>query len=72
MTVHVDPDDEESRTTRELRKSGNSIVVSIPPTILREAGFVVGEEVEIAAPFKGGVIEIREPRSDEEVSEDES
>lgn len=59
MSIDIDSDAEESRATRKVRKSGNSVVVSLPRTLLREADFLVGDEVEVAASFDGGSIVIR-------------
>lgn len=59
MSIDIDTDAEESRATRKVRESGNSVVVSIPRTLLREADFLVGDDVEVAASFDGGSIVIR-------------
>jgi len=59
MPVEVDAEAQEAKATRRLRRSGNSVVVSIPPQLLRQAGFIEGDEVEVIAPFDGGSIELQ-------------
>ena len=59
MAVEFDEKTNEIRTTRPLRRSGNSVVVSIPPELLRHARMQVGDEVTVAADLDDGRIEIR-------------
>lgn len=59
MPVQVDTEKGEATAVRPLRKSGNSVVVSIPPELLHQAGFVVGDEVDVVAGFEGGEISLR-------------
>ena len=66
MPAKVDTDREVTWDTRPLRKSGNSVVVSIPPELLKTAGLERGDTVELSAPFEGGRITVKEPDSDEE------
>ncbi|QHS17959.1 hypothetical protein GWK26_12810 [haloarchaeon 3A1-DGR] len=63
MPVEVNPEENEARCQRELRKSGNSIVVSLPPQLLEQAGFELGDEVLVAAGFEGGEISIRQEKA---------
>jgi len=67
MPVDIDPEKDEASATRRLRKSGNSTVVSLPPELLRKAGFEEGDEIEVAAGFDGGEIELR--KSDDDADE---
>lgn len=69
MPVEFDSDEEEIRTRRPLRRSGNSVVVSLPPELLRAARFEVGDELIVAAGFGGGEIQLRHPSSDRQPSE---
>ncbi len=70
MPVDYDRDAGEARTDRTLRRSGNSVVVSLPPELLREAGFQQGDKVIVAAGFGGGEITLRAPESDERTTEE--
>lgn len=45
MSVEYDTDAGELRATRELRRSGNSVVLSFPPALLDEAGLELGDHV---------------------------
>jgi antitoxin component of MazEF toxin-antitoxin module len=42
--------------TRELFSSGNSTVLTIPPDILEEAGFELGDEVAFNVDDDGGIV----------------
>lgn len=59
MPVDYDTEEGEARAGRTLRRSGNSVVVSLPPELLHEAGFQQGDEVTVAAGFGGGEITLR-------------
>jgi len=59
MPVDYDREAGEARANRTLRQSGNSVVVSLPPELLHEAGLQQGDEVVVAAGFGGGEIELR-------------
>jgi len=67
--VDVDPDEEVMRATRKLRKSGGSIVVSIPPTMLQSVEFEEDDELLLEADWKGDEIRLR--KVEDEVDEDE-
>ncbi|WP_114578550.1 hypothetical protein [Saliphagus sp. LR7] len=71
MPVNVDPEADELYDERALRRSGDSVVVTLTPGILRNAGVSVGDEVRIATPFDGGVITI-EPVDDGDEGESEA
>lgn len=58
MPIDIDPEAEEMFDVRELRQSGDSVVLTLPPDILRKAGVSEGDEVRIATPFSGGEISI--------------
>ncbi|MCU4743439.1 hypothetical protein [Natronoglomus mannanivorans] len=58
MPIDIDPDAEEMFDVRELRKSGDSVVLTLTPDIIRKAEFSAGDEVKIATPFTGGEITI--------------
>lgn len=45
MSVELDGETGELRAERPIRESGNSLVVSLPPEMLRAAGFEPGETV---------------------------
>ena len=68
MAVEYDTETGEVRATRELRRSGNSVVVSIPPAILHEAGFQKGDGVVLVAGSDGGEIKLMAPDTDSELS----
>lgn len=57
--VEIDREDNTIRTVRQLRLSGNSIVVSIPKTIMQGAGLDTGDEVEVVGDMSAGEITIR-------------
>lgn len=61
MPVEVDTENEEFRIERGLRKSGNSVVVSLHPKLLEEADFELGDEVVVATGFNGGEITLKKP-----------
>ena len=49
MEVEVDDDRNTLRASTQLRRSGNSTVVTIPPIILGLAALQRGDEVELVA-----------------------
>lgn len=59
MQVEVDTARGEIRAVRTLRKSGNSISVSIPPELLQTAHMELGDDVELVASFDGNEITLR-------------
>lgn len=59
--VDVDPDAGEVSGVRKLRRSGDSLVISIPPEVLDMSGLEAGERYEVVAPFEGGEVTIRPP-----------
>jgi antitoxin component of MazEF toxin-antitoxin module len=68
MSVEFDPDSGEVTASRVIGRSGNSIVVRLPPQMLKTAGFGEGDDVELTAE-SGGRITIT---PDEEVNQEES
>lgn len=70
MLVEIDPDSQTARGERMLRESGNSVVLTIPPQILQQAGLSAGDEVEIVSELGSGVLTITELA--DEGSEDET
>jgi antitoxin component of MazEF toxin-antitoxin module len=59
MGVSVDYDREEVSATRSVFKSGGSHVVSIPPEILKEAGFGPDDDVDVVHRRGEDSVEIR-------------
>jgi len=61
MPERVDLDVEEgvARTRRTIGKSGNSLVVRIPPQILQAASLQEGDDVELVADMESGTITIK-------------
>lgn len=53
--VQVDTEANEISAKRMVRQSGNSMVVSIPPTLLSIAGIDEGEEMTVSSQTGGGV-----------------
>lgn len=41
---------------RRIRPSGNSLVISIPPKVLRGAGLAEGDDIEVVAKADGSII----------------
>ena len=66
MDVDVDTELQEMRAERTVQKSGNSTVVPLPPAILREAGFNLGDEVNVTASFDGQEIRIRKENHEDD------
>jgi len=60
MSVEIDPDSETARSKGRLRDSGNSVVVTIPPLILQQAGMESGDEVKLEAELGSGTITLTE------------
>lgn len=58
MPIDIDPDAEEMFDVRELRSSGDSVVLTLTPDIIRKAGVTAGDKVKIATPFSGEEITI--------------
>ncbi|QHS17958.1 AbrB/MazE/SpoVT family DNA-binding domain-containing protein [haloarchaeon 3A1-DGR] len=56
--VEVDADDGVVRAERTVRKSGNSIVVSIPTQVLEGAGLKEGDNVLLEADLDDGGIHL--------------
>lgn len=65
MPVKVDAEEGEISAVRTLRKSGNSVVVSVPPEVLEQAGMGRGDTVSIVAAFGGEEITVRKGDSDD-------
>lgn len=59
MSVQIDTENGEVREQRQLRKSGDSTVVSLPPEVLEHADVEQGDEVTVAVGFNSGTIELR-------------
>ena len=51
MSVEIDLEAMEARTERQLRQSGNSIVVTLPPQLLNEANLAEGDTVLLRTIF---------------------
>lgn len=66
MSVDVDTTKKELRAVRDLRRSGNSTVVSIPPEILRAASLQDGDAVDIVVSFDEQEINLRPSGSSRE------
>lgn len=59
--VEFDAEDRVAYTRRSIGKSGNSMVVRIPPQILEVADFELGDDVELIADMEAQTITIRHP-----------
>lgn len=68
MSVQIDSEKGEVREERTLRNSGDSVVVSIPPEVLDQAGLGEGDDVDVATAFGSSIIELRE-KSETEAEE---
>jgi len=51
MSLSVDTETEQLSEDRTLRKSGNSVVCSLPPELLEAVGMEQGDEVKVWARF---------------------
>jgi antitoxin component of MazEF toxin-antitoxin module len=56
--VSVDPEEGVVKGTRKLRKSGDSIVVTLPAQVVETAEFEIGEMLTVAASFEGDEIAV--------------
>lgn len=65
MSVEIDTENGEVLKRRALRRSGDSVVVSIPPEVLAQAGAHEGDEITVAVPFEGSTIELRKDEKEE-------
>ena len=65
--VSYDRETDTFRGTRTLRDSGNSQILTIPPTLLEAVGFESGDEIELTASPDEGEIVLRkvDARSDD-------
>lgn len=68
MSVEFDPESGEVTASRTIGRSGNSIVVRLPPQMVKTAGFGEGDDVELKAD-SGGQITIS---ADTEVNQENS
>jgi antitoxin component of MazEF toxin-antitoxin module len=66
MSVSIDPDSKTARATRKLRESSNSVVLTIPPQILQQAGVECGDEVDLVTELGSGEIAIQSETADED------
>jgi len=57
--VEFDAENRVAYTRRRIGKSGNSLVVRIPPQILEVADLEHGDQVELVADMDGGTITIQ-------------
>lgn len=64
MSVEIDTEKGEVKKRRKLRRSGDSVVISLPPEVLQQAEAGEGDEVVVAVPFGSSIIELR--KEDEE------
>jgi len=70
MSVTIDPDSKTARGSRALRESGNSVVLTIPPQILQQAGMESGDEVEMVAELGSGEISVQaQPEAGEDTQD---
>jgi len=65
MGCEIDADTGEVRADRRVRVSGNSLVVSLPPTLLDTAGIERDDNVEIVASSETEEIRIRPTTTNE-------
>lgn len=54
--VNIDRDSATATTTRRLRESGNSVVLTMPPELLDMSGFSVGDDIRLTADMDEGTI----------------
>lgn len=59
MSVEIDPAEKTARGERQLRESGNSVVLTVPPQILQQAGMQSGDDVELVAKLGSGEITLQ-------------
>ncbi|WBE14039.1 MazE superfamily protein [Saline Natrinema sp. J7-1 virus 1] len=66
MSVRVDTESNEFVDERDVRTSGGSTVVTIPPEILKQSGLEPGDSVEFRVGFdEEGTIRLQETETDE-------
>lgn len=60
MTTEIDlnPRTQTVRTTRTLRRSGSSHVLTIPPQVIQSLDLVEGDEIEIVGDWGEGEIRL--------------
>lgn len=66
MTVEIDRGDDEIRAKRTIRKSGNSLVITMPTEVLDYAELQDGDMVEVAIGFGDEDIYVRQTPSEKE------
>jgi antitoxin component of MazEF toxin-antitoxin module len=64
--VEFDAEERVAYTTRSIGKSGNSLVVRIPPQILEVANLEQGDSVQLVADMDDETITIRHLTAEEE------
>ena len=63
MSVQLNPSKEEVRASRDLRESGSSTVLTIPPSVLDSLDLEGGDTIEIVADWGTEEIKLK-PGSD--------
>ena len=62
MRLTIDTDENEIRATRTVFKSGNSVLVTLPPEVCQLAGLEADDDVTLSIGFDESVIHIeKEP-----------
>lgn len=56
MDTEADTPSAERSFERRIRPSGNSLVISLPPKILRAAGMGEGDDIEVVADDDGAIV----------------
>lgn len=69
--VDIDREDEVMRATRTVRRSGGSMVVTVPREMLENVGWEEGDDVILEAEMLGDQICIKELDAFEEVEDPE-
>lgn len=59
MSVTIDTESGEARTTRTIGRSGNSTVIRLPPELLDAAQIERGQDVELTTDLETGELTIR-------------
>ncbi|DAC85255.1 AbrB/MazE/SpoVT family DNA-binding domain-containing protein [Natrinema versiforme] len=66
MSVRVDTESNEFVDERDVRTSGGSTVITIPPEILKQSGLEPGDPVEFRVGFdEEGMIRLEQKEDDE-------
>lgn len=59
MSVQINPQTETVRATRSLRKSGSSVILTIPPEVLQSLDLDSGDTLEIEGDWGDGEMRVR-------------